>query len=265
MTKPPRVNLPQRSPVLCRFMTGRFTSYLRRYLNALRVAEWGGLQVVAGRPVVIYSNHPSWWDAITYNVLARRLLPDRASFAPIDAAMLKKYRFFERIGAFGIDLGSRRGAIDFLRTASVILQDPANALWITAQGSFKDVRDRPVGLRPGVAHLPEHVGEVDFIPLAIEYAFWSERGAEALVAFGQTMRGSDLAALSRPMRLAALENELSLTMDRLAGDARSRDHTRFVALVEGRQGIGGIYDGWRGLRARFSGEAFEPGHLEHRS
>jgi 1-acyl-sn-glycerol-3-phosphate acyltransferase len=256
--------LPPRSAALWAFMAQQFTRFLRRHMNALRVAHWGRLEPPGDRPLVIYSNHPSWWDAVLFIVLAKVLLPGHVSFAPIDAAMLRKYRFFARIGAFGLDLESRRGAIDFLRTATSILRHPNHALWITAQGTFKDVRARPLALRPGVAHLPERAPDACFVPLAIDYCFWSERGAEALVAFGRPVPAAELNGLSRQERAAALEAALAATMDRLAADAISRDPGRFLPLVEGRQGIGGIYDLWRGLRARLRGERFDPGHLEHR-
>jgi len=259
----PAQDLPRRSPFLWGVMARQFTAYLGRHLNALRVARWGEL-VADGRPLVIYSNHPSWWDAVLYIVLARTVLPGYASFAPIDAAMLEKYRFFARIGAFGLDLESRRGAVEFLRRARAILAQPEHALWITAQGSFQDVRARPLALRPGIAHLPEHAADAIFVPLAIDYCFWSERGAEALVAFGPPLAAAELATLTRPERLARLEQALGTTMDQLAADAISRERERFRALVEGRQGVGGVYDLWRRLRARLHGERFQPGHLEQR-
>ncbi|HEX2528887.1 MAG TPA: lysophospholipid acyltransferase family protein [Geminicoccus sp.] len=255
--------LPPRSPMLWAFMARQFTSYLRRNMNALRVARWGELDA-PDAPLVVYSNHPSWWDAALFIVLGKELLPSRASYAPIDAKMLEKYKFFGRIGAFGLDLESRRGAVNFLHQASAILASPERALWITAQGTFKDVRERPIELRPGVAHLAERVPDASFVPLAIDYCFWSERGAEALVAFGRPIPGRELTALPRNGRLAVLEQALTDTMNRLAGDAISRDPARFRPIVEGRQGIGGIYDLWRGARARLRGERFQPGHLEQR-
>ncbi|WP_035484924.1 lysophospholipid acyltransferase family protein [Geminicoccus roseus] len=264
MTTPPSQALPPRSAVLWAFMARQFERFFRRHMNALRIARWGQLSTDSERPLVIYSNHPSWWDAVLYILLARELAPTHVSFAPIDAAMLAKYRFFGRMGAFGLDLESRRGAVEFLRRARAILSLPRHALWITAQGSFQDVRRRPVALRAGVAHLPEHAPDAWFVPLAIDYSFWSERGAEALVAFGQPVAARDLLDLPRPSRLTALEEALAATMDRLAGDAISRDASRFVPLIEGRQGIGGIYDLWRRLRARLHGERFQPGHLEQR-
>jgi 1-acyl-sn-glycerol-3-phosphate acyltransferase len=242
-------------------MAGWFERYLRRHLNGLRLARWGEPPAWGGSgPVVVYSNHPAWWDAATYIVLAKRLFPRLEHFAPIDAAMLEKYGFFARIGAFGVDLGHTRGAADFLRASTEILSRPERAMWVAAQGRFADPRERPLALRPGIAHLTPLAPAAQFVPLAIEYAFWEERGAEALVAFGSPERGSDLAALPRAERLARLEARLTATMDRLAQDAIARDPARFRALIAGRPGIGGVYDGWRRAKALLQGRHFDPSH-----
>ena len=50
------------------------------------------------------------WDAAVYILAAHRLFPERESYAPIDAEMLQQYGVFGRIGAFGVDLNSARGA-----------------------------------------------------------------------------------------------------------------------------------------------------------
>jgi 1-acyl-sn-glycerol-3-phosphate acyltransferase len=209
---------------------------------------------------VIYSNHPAWWDGAVIILLAARLFPGHRGFVPIDSAMLAKYRFFGRMGAFGVDPATPRGAMAFLRTAAAILAQPDQALWVTAQGRFADVRERPLGLQPGVARLAEVAPDAVFLPLAIDYVFWTERGAEALVAFGGPREARELAAMPRGARLAVLSADLELAMDRLAADAVSRDPARFRALVEGRAGIGGIYDAWRRLGAALQGRRFDPAH-----
>lgn len=251
----------RRSPALWRFMAVYFDRYLRRHLNALRVSTWG-LPATSGLPgpLVVYCNHPAWWDAAVIILLSAKLFPDREGYAPFDAAMLEKYGIFGRIGAFGVDLDSPRGAADFLHAARAILSRPDRVLWITAQGRFADVRERPLGLRPGVARLPEIAPDAVFVPLAVEYAFWTERGAEACAAFGRPLAARDLLGLPRPARLARLEADLTATLDRLGADVRSREPGRFVALVEGRRGVGGIYDAWRRLGAALGGRRFAPGH-----
>lgn len=255
------MSAPARSRFVWRFMVGYFDRFLRRHMNALRLARWG-VPDCAGHPgpVVVYCNHPAWWDAAVVILLAGRLFPKRASYAPFDARMLARYAIFARIGAFPVDLDSARGAAQFLRSSRNILAQPDAMMWITAQGRFADVRARPLDLRGGVARLPELGPDTLFVPLALDYAFWEERGAEACAAFGAPIRACDLQALPRPERLARMEEALTATLDRLAADVIARDPARFTALVSGAKGVGGVYDWGRRLRAALTGRRFEPAH-----
>lgn len=185
---------------------------------------------------------------------------ERPARAPFDAAMLAKYKIFERLGAFGVDLESTRGPAQFLAHARAILAAPHRMIWITAQGRFSDVRARPMGLRPGIARLPEIAPRALFVPLAFEYAFWEERGAAAFAAFGPGTIGAELASLPRPERLARMEADLTATLDRLGADVISRDPERFRALLVGRKGVGGVYDLWRRAVTRLAGRRFDPAH-----
>ncbi|HEV2543730.1 MAG TPA: lysophospholipid acyltransferase family protein [Methylobacterium sp.] len=258
---PRSIKPPERSPRFWRFMAAYFDRFVRRHLNALRLARWGVPAKVTGAgPLVIYANHPAWWDAAILIVAADRLFPEHESFAPIDAAMLEKYGIFRKMGAFPVDLDSARGGAQFLSASRAILGQPNRAIWITAQGRFADVRTRPLGLKPGVARLAEIAPEATFLPLAVEYAFWDERGAEAFLAFGPPLDAAELLALPRPERLARLEAALTAALDRLSDDVMTRDPARFETLLAGRRGVGGVYDGWRRLAAALAGRRFEPGH-----
>ncbi|MET0532188.1 MAG: lysophospholipid acyltransferase family protein [Microvirga sp.] len=239
-------------------MVSIFRRYFTRHMNALRVAAWGMPDVPRSGPVIVYSNHPSWWDAAIYILTADRFFPAYESYAPIDAAMLKQYGIFDRIGAFGVDLETSRGAADFMAVSAEILASPTHALWVTAQGRFSDVRERPIGLKAGIARLAEIAPDCTVIPLAIEYGFWQERGAEAFIAFGAPIRGQDLISLSRTQRLEHLERELTATLDHLSADVQARDPARFRPVLEGRAGVGGIYDGWRRMTSALRGRAFDP-------
>ena len=241
-------------------MLSYFRRYFVRYMNALRVARWGMPRLPTTGPVVVYSNHPGWWDAAVYLIAADRFLPAHESYAPIDAGMLERYGIFARIGAYGVEPGSARGAAAFLTAGRTILSRPDRALWIAAQGRFADVRERPLGLKPGLARLAEIAPGSTFLPLAIEYAFWLERGAEACIAFGPPLPGRTLAALPREQRRQVLESELAAALDRLGADVQSREPARFATILEGRAGIGGIYDAWRRMGANLRGRRFDPSH-----
>ena len=259
--------IPQPDPLARRspFLFWLFGWYLRWYawwrLHAIRVSRAGLPNPPAGVPVIICANHPSWWDPALFILLATRLFPGRPGFGPMDTAALGKYGVLERMGIFGIDLATPRGAAQFLETGQRALSNPAGMLWITVEGAFTDARVRPVRLRPGIAHLARRIPGAVILPLAVEYAFWNESKPEALVRFGPpipTGRDRNVAEWT-----AHLEAELTRTMDALAAESIGRDPAAFHKLFGSRGGVGGIYDLWRRLRAWTGGHRFDPSHEGH--
>ncbi len=252
--------VPLRSERYIAFFDLAFTRFFRRHMRAARVARWGLPQIPAGAPAVIFANHPSWWDGVAVMLLGRRLLRERRLFTPMAAWALEKYGFMRRIGVFGVETGTTRGTVAFLRTAERVLQDPRHALWVHAPGRFCDPRERPIPIAPGMTRLPELAPGAWFVPLALDYPFWSERKAEMLVAFGPPIPASELLAMDREARATRLAAALEAVADRLTEDAIARDPERFETLVQGKEGMGGIYQGWRRLGALLRGQRFDPRH-----
>lgn len=248
-----------RSRLRCWFFGGIMARRLRRGFHAVRLARPGWPVLPAGRPVIVYLNHPSWWDPALLIMMGTTRFRDRPGYGPIDAEMLRRYRFMRRLGLFGLEPG-RAGAVAFLRNAERILADPRAMLWITAEGAFTDPRRRPVTLRPGIAHLVRRMPAALVVPLAVEYPFWDERTPEALMRFGEPMDAAILASLPVPEIAAELEARLEAVMDQLALDAQSREPARFLTLIDGTVGVGGVYDLWRRARAWAGGRAFSPAH-----
>lgn len=246
-------NIPTRSDWLVAWFRRYARRYLGRHFHAVRVSRRGRAPRVPEGPLIVVTNHPSWWDPMIIAVLTE-LFPDRAAYGPIDARALEKYRFFAKLGFFGVEQDSVRGARTFLRTGQAILERPGTALWVTAQGRFTDVRQRPVVLMPGVEHLASRMGRGTMLPVAIEYAFWDESKPEALVRFGEPV------AFGQPVAPA-----LERTQDALMTEAMTRDATLFETVVGGKSGVGGVYDLWRRTRAWMKGETFsvEHGTFDH--
>lgn len=256
MTDPVR----DRSPHLVRFFTRIMTRQMQGGFHALRLSRAGRPVLPAGRPVIVYLNHPSWWDAALIIVLAGLLFAERRGYGPIDRAALVKYPFMARIGLYGIETAGPRGGAAFLRAGRRILDDPGAMLWITAEGALTDPRVRPVRLRPGLAHLIRLTPQAAILPLAVEYPFWSERAPEALCRFGELIDPAAFPSLDKAGWTALLERRLTATMDDLAAEAMARDRAAFDRLLRGQAGIGGLYDLWRRARAAWRGEDFHPEH-----
>jgi 1-acyl-sn-glycerol-3-phosphate acyltransferase len=258
-----------RSPLMIAFFDRTFTRFFARRMRALWVPHWGlpAAELTppgAGAPMVVLANHPSWWDGVAFMLLSRRLFPDRPVFIPMEAAALARYGFMRRLGVFGVEPHTVRGAVAFLRTAGAVLATPSHMLWMNVPGRFADPRERPLPVAPGVARLPELAPGAVVLPLALEYPFWTERAPEMLAAFGSPIPAAALLALDREARAARIGAAIAATMDRLAADAVARDPARFRVLVQGREGMGGVYQAWRRLRAALRGERLDPRHDQGR-
>jgi len=253
--------VPTVSRLLLRWFTWYSRRYVRRHFHSVRVSR-SGLPPVSKLPLVIYSNHASWWDALVCVVLKEEFFPDHTAFAPIDATMLERYKMFRRLGFFGVEQRTRRGAIQFLRTAEAVLQSPGHLVAVTPQGRFTDVRERPVRFEAGLAHLARRVQHALFLPFVVEYVFWEERLPEILVRFGESVevRREHAGAFEPAYWTRLFEEKLSATQDALAGESQRRDPDDFQRILRGGAGQGGIYDWWRMFRAKLRGEPFNREH-----
>ena len=217
------------------------------------------------RPLIIFSNHPSWWDPALYLVLADGLFRGRPGFGPMDAPSLERYGFFRKLGIFGLEKDSAAGARRFLQVARHVLTDCAGPrgramLWVTAEGHFTDPRQRPVLLRAGIAHLARVVPDALLVPLATEYVFWNESRPELLLRFGTPIPAD--AGLRPAQWNLILQDALAGELDALAADSMTRDKRLFRPVLRGVAGSSMIYDLYRRARAALSGKVFSAAHEE---
>ncbi|MEP6956931.1 MAG: lysophospholipid acyltransferase family protein [Chthoniobacterales bacterium] len=262
MRTTPAPPAPPISPLLVRLFTRYSRGYLRRHFHRVRLLQTHTLPATfEALPVVVFLNHAAWWDPLICLLLAAEYFPGRSSFAPIDAQALRRYGFLARLGFFGVEMGSTRGAATFLQTATTILDSPARMLWVTPQGKFTDARTRPLDLQRGLAHLAGRAAPAVFLPLAIEYTFWEERTPEVLLAFGTPLFNQQHRdSCGADDWAGALEQSLQDAQDALALAAQRRVPAEWQILSRGRAGTTFAYDVWRRARAALRGKSF---HREH--
>jgi len=254
-----RALLPRRSGSLYRWFSWWVNGYIEKHFHAVRLSCGTRPSVPPDLPLIVVLNHPAWWDPLI-GVVVARLLPERTHYAPMDAKALGRYSLFNKLGFYGVEQGTPRGAAAFLRATTAILSQPRSAVWITAQGEFTDPRVRPTLLRPGVGHIARRLDEGLILTLALEYPFWEERLPEALARFGEPMLIGRRRKLSARRWVELIEADLTATQDALKADALSRNAAAFETLLTGKVAIGGIYDRWRKSCAWLRGEAFRAVH-----
>ena len=250
---------PHISAGVMKFFIAYCRRRVRRDFHALRILKSGLPACDRDRPLVVYFNHASWWDPLVCLLLARDFFPGRSAFGPIDSAMLERYGIFKRLGFFGVD-PSLPGTRTFLRITHDLLANPRNSVWLSPQGRFADVRERPLRLQDGLGALAVREPDAAFVPLAIEYPFWTEPRPEILVSFGEPIVPGRERIRTVEEWTGVFTGALETTQTKLASSACRRDPAEWQTANRGKSGVNGIYDAWRWLRARLRGEKFDPEH-----
>lgn len=254
--------LPRISPVRLKLFTWYSRRYVRKHFHSVRLAVTGPPASWPELPVVLYSNHASWWDPLVCLLIKAEFFFERVAFAPIDAGMLERYQFFRKLGFFPVERQTRRGARQFLQTASAILQSPKHLLALTPQSRFADARERPPRFESGIGHLAVRAKHALFVPVAVEYVYWEERLPEILLRFGEPIevgRHHNL-ALDAKDWTRLFEQRLLEAQDFLSVESQRRNPANFRILIRGGAGQGGVYDWWRSSVAKLRGKTFSPEH-----
>ncbi len=257
-------SLPVTSPAVLTLFSKYALYRLWRNFQGFHLLHRERVAGLDGLPLFIYLNHPSWWDPLVGIFLSQYLFAHRRQYGPIASEGLNKYKFFEKLGFFGVDGGTRAGAARFLRIGRAVMKLPDGVLWVTAQGHFSDPRVRPLVLQPGIAYLTHRVSDIVVLPIALEYAYWDQRKPEAFAAFGQPMfvrNGADHPAAEW---LGAFTDALADTQDDLADHVKRRSRTPFHSVFHREStgpNTGGIYDAWRAFVSRWEAKPSGPKFL----
>ena len=228
--------------------------FVGRRFHAVRLAA--GSEAALARaasndgPLLLVANHQSWWDPLVGLLVHDRWFGDRPVASPIDRTQLENFRFFRRLGMFGVDPDDATGLRAFARHVDELFaRAPRTVLMVTPQGRFVDVR-RAVEVRPGAAMVAARHPRAAVIAVAIEYAFWVDQRPEVFLRADCV----DAPAMD-PSSAHAWQDAISRAMNAnaaaLAECVMSRDASRFVTVSGGGAGrIHPAYDAFLRLTGR---------------
>lgn len=160
---------------------GTFGRVIVRGLGAVRSAA-------AERPILAVSNHTSWWDPLVILHASTHLL-GTDGHAMMDAKNLRRLPFFGRVGAFGVDLTDPGDGARAMKYAAKLLDRAGKLVWIFPQGAERPLAERPLGFRPGAAHVARVAKRAAVFPAAIAYVFAAEERPRLYVSFGPEIEG----------------------------------------------------------------------------
>jgi chlorobactene lauroyltransferase len=206
----------------------------------------GPLPHLADGPLIIYPNHPSWWDGYMCFVLTRMALRDRfESYLMMEEPELRRYRFFSWAGCFSVDRHDPRSAARSVAYVSRLLAERREcALVIFPQGALAPNDRRPLAIYPGVAHVARRAGGATLWPVALRYEFRGEQRPEAFIRAGPAHHArADISARSLTADVA---QRLTAAADALRDEVTEGRLEDYRVLLRGRAGANRLWDAVRG-------------------
>ena len=245
------------SPAFRRFFAWYATRLVSRRFHALRLLK-GSREILeealdADRSMITLISHVSWWDPLVGLVLWRKLFVGRDILMPMASEQLSRFRFFRRLGVFGIDPDDPTSMGQMRRhVLQRLAQSPDTILGLTPQGRFTDPRE-PIRLRPGAAAIAAACERSpSVVVISIEYVFWQDARPELLVA----VRSCDSPeAGSTTDWNRAMEEGMRRCAKDLAAASIARDESAFEVLEGGKDRINPFMDPWLRIRGRSGGIA----------
>ncbi len=166
---------------------------------------------------VYFLNHNFWWDGLIPLFLNEHLFKQQAR-ALMEDKQMKKHKFFQKIGAFSINLEEPKSNLISLRYALKSLERPNAGLFIYPEGKLTPASDSPPNFKGGLAWLYQKTEGIDFVPIHIYSHFF--RGSKPELYFSVGKKINSNKTLNSKELTALFENEvhqLNLEVRKTAG------------------------------------------------
>lgn len=136
-------------------------------------------------PLLLIPNHSTWWDGFFVYLLNKEIMKRETYLMMLDR-QLAKYKFFARIGAFGITPGDRKNVLQSLNYTVGLLQKSNVMITMFPQGILLPWGQRPLKFKKGIEAIIRSYGKpINILPLAIRVDYGGEQRAEVFFQFGQ--------------------------------------------------------------------------------
>jgi 1-acyl-sn-glycerol-3-phosphate acyltransferase len=191
---------------------------VRAFELAIRPYRWLSLRgpLVAGprgdippdRPLLLVSNHTSWWDGFLVRDLQRMLRPESRLFTLMTERELRRHPYLRLMGCVGLE-PARAGSVlaAFRRLRDERRRDAHTVFAFFPQGAIWPANRRPLGFARGVSVLARVLAPLTLLPAGIRIEPLNRAAPTAFLSLGQPLDHEGGPADTRLLE-AAVEAEL---------------------------------------------------------
>lgn len=120
-------------------------------------------KISQSRPLLVLSNHHTWWDGFWVLLVNKRFLKKRFHVMMLDE-QLKKHPTFAHIGAFGIAKG-RRQVLESLDYTVGLLSSSDNMVLVFPQGKLHSQHIEQMEFGKGIGYVLKNQPDIDVLML----------------------------------------------------------------------------------------------------
>jgi len=148
-------------------------------------------QIPEDQGLIITPNHFSWWDGFFIDYTMNHL-SNRKIYILMLEEQLKRYWFFQKIGAFSINPKNPKSIKTSFDYIVEVLSDPKNVLLFYPQGEIEDYVKRPLKVKEGLKAILNMIhSEVIILPAAFKVKHGNTKKPDILVRFGEPITSSN--------------------------------------------------------------------------
>jgi 1-acyl-sn-glycerol-3-phosphate acyltransferase len=149
-------------------------------------------EVLKAEGLIITPNHFSWWDGFFIDYLLHQF-SDRKIHLLMLEEQLKRYWFFQKVGAFSINPSNPVSMKETFNYIVEVIGDSKNVLFFYPQGEIEDYVKRPLKVKEGlksILNMSNH--NVKILPIAFKIKHGNTKKPDVLVRFGNLLSSSDV-------------------------------------------------------------------------
>lgn len=149
-----------------------------------------------GLPVLLLSNHMSWWDGFWVAYLNQKVFKRKFHFMMLEE-QLRRYSFFNKIGGYSIRKNSKT-AIESINYTQSLLEKPENIVLLFPQGEIQSLYTSHFQFEKGTERILKTIRNnihVVFQANLVDYHSYAK--PTLYIYFGEYKQGSSLDELQQ--------------------------------------------------------------------
>ncbi|MCS7053757.1 MAG: lysophospholipid acyltransferase family protein [Ignavibacterium sp.] len=167
------------------------------YLNRLLKKYFNEFIIIGETPIIdsnkslmILPNHFSWWDGFfIYKVIKN--FTDKSFHIMMLETQLKRYWFFQKLGAYSINQNNPKSVIESLNYTIELLNDKSNLTVIYPQGEIQPQEEKNIIFNKGVNFICEKSkSDFQILPVAFRIIYTNKKLPYVLYKFGEMISSS---------------------------------------------------------------------------